>query len=326
MSKDSPKNILFITATRLGDAVLSTGLLAHLIEKYPNAKITIACGPVPAPIFRAVPNLQKMIVMKKLPNHGHWIALWKECISTRWDLIIDLRRSFAAQLLFGRRYALPRRSVGQHKVEHYAATLKLNPPPSPKLWIDDQACRDAETALPPGKKYFAVGATANWAGKIWPVERFIEVITELTRPGGMLENHTPVISGAPGEEDQIKPIREKFGDQCVYLVGKLDPLATAAVAQRCSFCIGNDSGLMHLAAAAGVPTLGLFGPSYPEIYGPWGSHTRFVRTEKSFEELTGAPDYDHRTTGTLMESLSVETVLMAARELWQSLPQELRAA
>ena len=48
--------ILFITATRIGDAVLSTGLLAHLIEHHPEARITIACGPVAAPLFSAVPG------------------------------------------------------------------------------------------------------------------------------------------------------------------------------------------------------------------------------------------------------------------------------
>ena len=72
---------------------------------------------------------------------------------------------------------------------------------------------------------------------------------------------------------------------------------------------------MHIAAASGVPTLGLFGPSHPQIYGPWGVHTHFVRTEKSFVELTGAADYDHRTTGTMMGSLPVQHVLQSAQSL-----------
>ena len=49
--------ILFITSTRVGDAILSTGLLAHLIERHPDARVTIACGPAAAPLFDAVPNL-----------------------------------------------------------------------------------------------------------------------------------------------------------------------------------------------------------------------------------------------------------------------------
>ncbi|MCZ6745098.1 MAG: glycosyltransferase family 9 protein, partial [Alphaproteobacteria bacterium] len=44
-------NILFITSTRIGDAVLSTGILDHLICQFPDARITVACGPEAAPLF-----------------------------------------------------------------------------------------------------------------------------------------------------------------------------------------------------------------------------------------------------------------------------------
>ena len=49
-------DILFVTATRIGDAVLSTGLLHYLIERYPSARLTIAAGPIAAPLFEAVPG------------------------------------------------------------------------------------------------------------------------------------------------------------------------------------------------------------------------------------------------------------------------------
>ena len=48
-------NILFISATRVGDAVLSMGLLDHLIRDHPDARVTVACGPAAAPLFDAVP-------------------------------------------------------------------------------------------------------------------------------------------------------------------------------------------------------------------------------------------------------------------------------
>ena len=50
--------ILFITSTRIGDAILSTGLLNHLIVQQPNAKITIACGGAAATLFKEVPGLE----------------------------------------------------------------------------------------------------------------------------------------------------------------------------------------------------------------------------------------------------------------------------
>ncbi|HEX2151160.1 MAG TPA: glycosyltransferase family 9 protein, partial [Stellaceae bacterium] len=50
-------NILFVTATRIGDAVLSTGLLSHLVERHPGARFTIAAGAPAAPLFATVPGL-----------------------------------------------------------------------------------------------------------------------------------------------------------------------------------------------------------------------------------------------------------------------------
>ena len=58
-------DILFVTATRIGDAVLSTGLISYLIDRYPGARLTIAAGPVAAPLFDAVPGLERLVVVEK---------------------------------------------------------------------------------------------------------------------------------------------------------------------------------------------------------------------------------------------------------------------
>ncbi|MCZ6607749.1 MAG: glycosyltransferase family 9 protein, partial [Alphaproteobacteria bacterium] len=72
--------ILFITATRVGDAVLSTGLLDHLIRENPDARVTVACGPMAAPLFEAVPNLERIIVLEKQAFSLHWVRLWAACV------------------------------------------------------------------------------------------------------------------------------------------------------------------------------------------------------------------------------------------------------
>jgi len=72
---------------------------------------------------------------------------------------------------------------------------------------------------------------------------------------------------------------------------------------------------MHLAAAAGTPTLGLFGPSRETLFRPWGSHCRAIRTPETFDEIVGAPGYDYRTTASFMKSLSVDTVENAIWDL-----------
>jgi heptosyltransferase-3 len=80
--------------------------------------------------------------------------------------------------------------------------------------------------------------------------------------------------------------------------------------------IGNDTGLMHVAAAVGTPTLGLFGPSPIARYAPWGKCTAVVRTEDPPESMF-PPGFNHLTTDTLMDSLSVDAVEAAARQLWR---------
>ena len=80
--------------------------------------------------------------------------------------------------------------------------------------------------------------------------------------------------------------------------------------------IGNDSGLMHLAAAVGTPALGLFGPSRETMYGPWGDHCASVRTEATFEALSALPGFHPSNTKSLMDSLAVDVVEEAAIALW----------
>ena len=104
--------------------------------------------------------------------------------------------------------------------------------------------------------------------------------------------------------------------RCFDLVGRIDLLTVAACMERSRFYIGNDSGLMHLAAATGLPTLGLFGPSLEEHYAPWGPLCAAARAQKSFDEIF-PPNFNHRETGTLMDSLTVDAVEKAARDLWR---------
>ena len=73
--------------------------------------------------------------------------------------------------------------------------------------------------------------------------------------------------------------------QLIDLTGDVDLLTAYACLKRARLFIGNDSGTMHLAAAAGVPTLGLFGPSDERLYGPWGRHAASSRGPRSFEQI-----------------------------------------
>jgi lipopolysaccharide heptosyltransferase III len=304
--------ILFVTATRIGDAVLSTGLLSHVIGRFPDARLTIAAGPAAAPLFEAVPGLERLIVLRKRRWALHWLALYAETIGHRWDLVIDLRGSALAWLLWaGERRVTAKGDPGEHRVRQLARLFGLEPPPSPVVWTAPPHERAAEALLPPGSPVLAIGPAANWRGKEWRAERFAELATRLTAPDAPFAAARVAVLAAAHERPQAAPLLAALpAARAIDLVGKTDLLTAAAVLRRCALFIGNDTGLMHLAAAAGAPTLGLFGPSAVEQYAPWGRCTAVVRTV-----VTYPPGYDYRTTDTLMDGLSAAEVEMAAREL-----------
>ncbi|HUT49857.1 MAG TPA: glycosyltransferase family 9 protein [Alphaproteobacteria bacterium] len=310
--------ILFITSTRIGDAVLSSGLLAHLIARHPGARITIACGAAPAPLFAAVPGLDRLIVLNKAPLAGHWLRLWGAALPYRWHTIVDLRRTALAwMVLAGRRHRLGRERPGLHKVGQYAGLLGLEAEQaSPHIWTDAAHLAAARQHIPDGPPVLALGPAANWPGKEWPAERFAALAEHLSGTKGPLSGGRLAVFAGPGERARARPVLEVVPEhRRIDLTDAIDlPTAHACLA-RCDFFVGNDSGLMHLAAAAGTPTLGLFGPSRDEHYAPWGAAAAVVRTLESYEDLVGAPGYDHRTTGTLMDGLTVEAAIEAARAL-----------
>ena len=313
--------ILFITATRIGDAVLSTGLLGHLISRHPDARITVAAGRVAAPIFGPVPGLERLIIMDKRRYAGHWLDLWRRTAPRRWDIVVDLRASaIAYALLAKKRYVARRRDDRLHRVEELGRLMDLDPPPAPRVWTLGPHRELAAELIPEGGPVLAIGPAANWIGKQWDPERFAELAQRLTSEDGILPGARIAVMAAKQERRLVVPcLRALPEERTLDLVGRVELPVAAACLQRCDLFIGNDSGLMHLAAAAGTPTLGLFGPSPEQRYRPWGEKAAYVRTPESFEELTGGPDYDHRTTGSLMNGLTVDAVEDAARGLWAKL-------
>lgn len=309
--------LLFVTGTRIGDAVLSTGLLRHFVDTSPGLSVTIACGAPAAPLFAAVPGLDRVITMVKRRHGLHWLSLWQQAAPRRWDAVVDLRGSALAWFLWTRRRLVLRPSRDlRHRVVHYGNLLGLSPPPAPRLWAGPEHEQAAAELMPAGLPVLALGPTANWRGKTWRAERFAELARCLVGPGGPLPGGRIAVFGAASERGQAEPVLSALpGDRVIDLVGRVDLLTAYACLKRVALYVGNDSGLMHISAAAGAPTLGLFGPSRDELYAPWGPLAATVRTPQTFDALIGTPGYDHRTTDSLMDGLAVETVVASAIDL-----------
>ncbi len=310
-------DILFVTATRIGDAVLSTGLISYLIDRYPGARLTIAAGSVAAPLFSLVPGLERLVVIEKRRWSLHWLPLYAAVAARRWDLVVDLRGSALAWLLrSGQRRVMAKGDAGEHRVRQLGRLFALDPPPVPLLWTGPQHERGAAALIAPGGPVLAIGPAANWRGKQWRGDRFAELAGRLTATAGLLPGARVAVLAAGHERRQARPVLEAIpDDRRIDLVGRIDLLTAAAVLRRCALFVGNDTGLMHIAAACATPTLGLFGPSPSRQYAPWGPRADFVCSVDAPATMFG-PGFDHRTTDSLMDGLSIDAVEAAAGRLW----------
>ncbi len=297
--------ILFVTSNRVGDAVLSTGLLDHLIGRHPDARITIVCGPYAEGVFARMPNRERTLILDKRRWNLHWLPLWLWAATRRWDLVVDIRGSALAYMVRTARRAVMR-PRGGHKIAQLAGLLGLDPPPLPVAWTSAPDRARAAALLPAGgpggQPVVALGPTANWLPKVWPAERFAALFRAIESE--LLPGAVPVVLAGPGDAERAMaaPLLAAL-PQAIDLAGRLSLPEAAACLARAALFVGNDSGLMHLAAATGIPTLGLFGPTPVEEYAPAGRRTAAVVA-----------------AGPAMQELSVADTLRAAARLLDKEP------
>ncbi|KIL97701.1 ADP-heptose--lipooligosaccharide heptosyltransferase II [Paramagnetospirillum magnetotacticum MS-1] len=308
--------ILFVTASRIGDAVLSTGLLAHLAERYPKARFTVACGQAAAGLFQSAPFVDKVIPMVKRRRAGHWIELWRQTAGIFWHQVIDLRGSALGWLVPTMSRKIIKSSwEPKHRLLHLSALLGLDHPLPPVLWSTPDQEAQAARLMGEGP-ILALGPGANWTPKQWPAERFAQLAGRLTGDGGILAGAKVALFGAESERPSLHALIEAVPiERRLDLIGRVDLATIHACLKRASLYVGNDSGLMHIAAASHVPTLGLFGPSSEVFYGPFGPLCAAVRGARSFEDICHAPDFNHRRPDCLMLDLDVDKVAEAAAGL-----------
>jgi ADP-heptose:LPS heptosyltransferase len=314
MSRGFP--ILFITATRIGDAVLSSGLIKRLADEIPDARFTIVAGPLAAPLFAHTPGLDRIVAFEKSRTGGHWFELWRKVRETRWGLVVDLRGSGISRFLSTKRRAIFRRSAQpEHKVLEAARTLRIeDEPAAPHIYTHPDIEAYADELTRGQGPILAFAPAANWIGKTWPVERFSQVAMTLMHGYGPLVGGRLMVLGGPGDQALARSLKDSAGRRFIDLAGNVDLLTAFACLKRARLFIGNDSGAMHLAAAAGIPTIGLFGPSDERLYAPWGEHTRVVRGPRGYEQIKAAdPGFTQMICH--MMDLPVETVVAAAKDL-----------
>ena len=284
----SPK-VLFVSSNRIGDCVISSGVIREIGRQLPGAAITVACGRPPAPFFRSAPGVERVIILDKKKMAGHWVDLWKQVVGTRWDLVIDIRGSALSYLIPAKRRVIYNRSweTGLRKVEMVSRLMGSQTPLEPEIFFDAQARAEAAAVIDPQLAsgsgpgpIIALAPIAHQPGKSWPADRWGQLVEKL-KAEPRFDGWRFMAVGGPGDRPPATPALEAAGARGVDFVGKGDILASAAAIDRATLFVGNDSGLMHVSAAAGRPTLGLFGPTEWWLYGPWGPRTRMAASNET---------------------------------------------
>lgn len=293
--------VLFITSSRIGDAVLTTGVLDTITRTSPHLQLAIAAGPVAMPLFDDWPHVMWRHTLIKQKGLRHWKDLWHQAKGVSWDWVIDMRGSLLSYTLRAKKRSIWKKpSTIQHRVVSISAIAGMAPA-APFLYLSDNRLSKSDD-----KPYVVVAPIANWMGKEWPLERFQSLIHNLLK-GPMKGWRVMIMSD---DYSRLMPLIKSLGEHVLQpIIPHRHLLDQAAFLKKASFFIGNDSGLMHMAAALGVPTVGLFGPSPPVLYDPYGPLGCVVRTPEPYEII----EMRRKKTpeACFMESLTVDRVYEA---------------
>ncbi len=298
--------ILVIKLGALGDFVQALGPMQAIRRAHPDARISLLTTAPFVPLATLCPWFDEVIANSRprLRNVGGWIALRRRLRAGRFDRVYDLQTSDRTGWYWrligpGRRpnwsgivqgplcHANPGRDR-MHTLDRQAEQLAIAgiaPVPPPALdWVTADLDR---LGLPRRYVLLVPGGSAHRPAKRWPVERYAALARDIAARGAK-----PLVVGVAGE----KPLAAQICGRCHEardLAGATSVVELFALARGAVGAVGNDSGPMHMAAAAGVPSIVLFSAeSDPALCAPRGVSVVAIRRSElaglSVTEVAGA--------------------------------------
>ncbi len=342
-----PTSILAIKLVGLGDTVLMLTAIDRLREHIPNTRISVLVTPLSSGILDGQPQIDEVIVYDVLGKDkgiAGFLGLLRHLKRLRPDCTIDFEQHFQSTAILAYLVGSPRRiglyyhdnprrllftdpvflNPNCHMVTSYVRLLEplgitaKQPDHLVPVAVgpEDRTIVDAwmESLKLDGRSLIGIhtGSGIRAPAKRWPLERFVELIASLVSMGSAV-----ILTGNSKEHSHCQQIVRLVGNEHVHnTAGRFSIKQTAHLVARCDLFISNDTGPMHIAAAMGTPTIGLFGPESPERYCPVGMRNRSIYQGAScspcVEIYRGfAPDCNRPVC---MENITVEDVLKAVAE------------
>jgi heptosyltransferase-3 len=295
--------ILILTSARFADAVNSTGVLEQLRLQHRYAQFTIACGASSGGLFAHFPNLERLVLVDKGNQDFRKFHVWRKLVTTAWDLTVDIRGSEITNFMVSGKRKIIRGDREARQYRQLAAALNISPAPLPHIWTNAADYVEAERLLPPGTPIIGLCPTASERRKMWPVERYVETFEALKKK--LPKARAAVFASASDSERYICAELVEAIPGAINLARNIAIPQLAACTTRLALMIGNDTGLPHISAAAGTPTLSLFTSPRATIFAPVGPRAATLTASNVPSE-------------TPMQALDVETVVEAASQLMQA--------
>ncbi len=272
------KKILIIKINAIGDVVMALPMATYLRSEDPSVHITWICGNTPAPLLDFVQIVDKIIKVDEkqlltgnfLKKFWALLKIWKQIAFTSFDRILIAHFDPRYQLLTLFTRAKEKKSLsiipGRYHSDEYvrlasgkegpdqckAVLPKWNHPLSNDLKELLKYQSNPLIVLAPGG---AKNALANDALRRWPIENYVHLAREF-----ISMNYLIALTGAPSDFWVI-PYFLEF--KIINLIGKTNLTELVSFYQKAHLLITHDSGPLHLAKLAGVPTIALFGPTIP---------------------------------------------------------------
>lgn len=291
--------ILVIKPRAIGDVLLSTPVLPNLREEFPHAQIDFLVEKFASPVLNENPFIDNVISYDSKNQSS--LSIIMQVRKSRYNLVIDvfanprtaiITKLSGAKYRVGfpfkwRRYAynilVTPRSGDVHNVEFNLDALRrlgLQPKyKNPTFYLDVAATEFAHNFLNSkeiaAKAFIAINVGGGWKTKRWDLDKFSKLCEMISS-----QLHFPVVAlyGPDEKKDAEKIVESSQGGVILAPLTSLHEMG--AIMKASKLLITNDSGPMHIAAALGVPTLAIFGPTNPRLQGPYGNLSEIVRNER----------------------------------------------
>jgi ADP-heptose:LPS heptosyltransferase len=291
------RRILIYKLDHLGDVLLTTPALRAIRRRFPNAEIRVVVGEWSRPVLQGNPNIDRVIIHNSgafaRTDYAHhtFADLKRQLGSWQPNLVIGLRddwRTLAASLFSpvrrierGRLHLREwwsmkwRGNSYRHELDRIWETLRplgITPDPEPRLdyFVTDEERQRAISVMIAQnirRPFAVIHSGASTPLKEWPLERYAEVARHVAEQ----LNLSPVLIGTAQEAERSAQLAEMIADlDPVDISGRYGLRDTAAIIERASLYVASDGGMMHIATALDIPTVGLFGPGAVHVFRPAG--------------------------------------------------------